>query len=222
MPAEPSNFRPVNTLPYLAKLIERVVFKQITEYIEENKLLPDEMSAYRANYNTEMVVAALTNEILCNMDVRKITMLVAVDLSAAFDCVNHAILLNTMSSHYGVKDKALEWIKDYLDGRRIRTKVRSTLSQEHELKMSVPQGSVGGPILYNYYCSTLTTVIDKTVKLLGYADDNTFLAAFRAGNAEEEKQSHILIETTLLQTKAWMGQKQITYERQQNRVRGVW
>ena len=107
------NYRPVSNLPYLSKLLERVAFSRLYDYLQENDLLDNHQSAYRANHSVETLLVNLSNNILTEMDVGRITAIVLLDLSAAFDTVDHRILVNVLSS-IGIRDHALEWFMSYL------------------------------------------------------------------------------------------------------------
>ena len=103
---------------------------------------------YRANYSCETALAKIVNDILWAMEHQKVTSLVAIDLSAAFDTVDHNILLRALEKQFGVQDTCLEWFRCYLNSRYCTVKIREAFSSKCELNCSVPQGSLGGPSLY--------------------------------------------------------------------------
>ncbi|XP_071807959.1 uncharacterized protein [Asterias amurensis] len=109
------NYRPISNLPYISKVLERVVFSRLSDYLRENNLLDSRQSAYRARVETLLV--NLSNDILMEMDLGRITVLVSLDLSSAFDTVHHDILLNILSS-LGIQDVVLDWFKSYLTNRQ--------------------------------------------------------------------------------------------------------
>ena len=104
------NYRPISNLPYISKVLERVVFSRLSDYLRENNLLDSRQSAYRAHHSVETLLVNLSNDILMEMDLGRITVLVSLDLSSAFDTVHHNILLNILSS-LGIQDVVLDWFK---------------------------------------------------------------------------------------------------------------
>ena len=172
------NYRPVSNLPYLSKLLERVAFSRLYDYLQENDLLDNHQSAYRANHSVETLLVNLSNNILTEMDVGRITAVVLLDLSAAFDTVDHRILVNVLSS-IGIRDHALEWFMSYLDERQQLVCVNHERSDPVKLSCGVPQGSVGGPLLFSLYITRLKQVLQQhDVKYHCYADDIQIYASF--------------------------------------------
>ena len=104
---------------------------------------------------------------------KKVTVPIAIDLSTAFDTVDHDILISVLQTKFGVKDKALDWYKSYLNDRTCKVNVGKEYSTPRELLFSVPQGSCSRPVLYLSYCSTIREVIpNNTISLHGFADDH--------------------------------------------------
>ncbi len=113
------NFRPVNNLSFVSKLIaERAVVEQLLDHSEKNTPLPTNQSAYRRFHSTETALVKVQNDILMSMDQREVTLLVLLDLSAAFDTVDHEIMLEILKSSFGVNGSALGWIKSFLSDRK--------------------------------------------------------------------------------------------------------
>ena len=109
-----ANYRPVSNLPFISKIAERCMLLQLSHHCEEYNLPPDYQSTYRANYSCEMVLLGISNDILWAQERQSIVSLVAIDLSVAFDTVNHDILLDILNNKFGVEDKALKWFDSYL------------------------------------------------------------------------------------------------------------
>jgi hypothetical protein len=207
---EMKNFRPVNNLPFVSKIVEKGMLAQLNCHMKEHNLLPDYLSAYRSHYSTETILTKLMNDLLMAMDKQKITVLTAVDLSAAFDTVDHDILLKTLEESYGVKDNALRWFNQYLRPRTVKVQVNNQISKDRKLPFSVPQGSCAGPVLYNIYTSSLPRVIeDFMVNLLGYADDQLLYDAFNASSREEENDAIKKLEACLDVVNTWMKQNRL-------------
>ena len=132
---------------------------QFTTYLEAHHLIPDYQSAYRANHGTETATAKLVNDLLWNMEAGHVTILVAMDLSAAFDTVDHAILLDVLSGSYGVKSTALNWLQSYLGDGTMKVQVNDVFSSPRIIDFSLPQSSVAGPILFTAYIGSLPTIL---------------------------------------------------------------
>ena len=173
------NYRPVSNLNFISKLLEAAVLTQLQDHLYSQKLLPQYQSSCRANFSTETLLVKLLDDILNGMELQEVTALVALDLSAAFDTVNHNLLLVILKSHFGVDGTPLAWIKSYLDHRSFQVQVGTALSQSIELPYAVPQGSLIGPVLFICYISTLNDIIqDTSASMLGYADDHVVYKSF--------------------------------------------
>ena len=104
-----SSYRPISNLTYLSKIIEKVVHQQITDYISSNKMFSYFQSGYRKFHGCETAVSRIHNDILVMIDQKTNVVLLLLDLSAAFDTINHAMLLNRLNTYYGINDTALNW-----------------------------------------------------------------------------------------------------------------
>ena len=120
---------------------------QILQHINCNKLLSDFQSAYRLHHSTETALLIMTNDLLSAMDDGKISVLVLLDLSAAFDTIDHEILLHRLHNVFGIGNTVLSWFQPYLENQTQTVVVREKHSIRASLHYGVPQGSVLGPIL---------------------------------------------------------------------------
>ena len=116
-PADVQSYRPISNLSVLSKLLERLVDRQLLDHLSASKLLPDMQSACRAHHSTETAVVKVLTDILKALDGGDLTMLTLLDLSAAFDTVDHAILMRRLVSSYGFRGCVLAWFTSYVDGR---------------------------------------------------------------------------------------------------------
>ena len=199
------NYRPVNTLPFISKVIEKMMLQQFNRYCEEKGLTPDELSAYRANHSTELCMLKLHNDLLLYMDSQKVCTLAMLDLSAAFDTVDHDILLKVMQTNFGVKEPAISWFENYLRPRWMQVKVRDAISTAHNLPFSTPQGSCAGPNLFNAYASTVYPIFHRfDVTCMGYADDHLGYQAFSPNDAEQELSTMKNMQECLMEVNDWM------------------
>ena len=142
----PKNYRPVSNLQYTSKLVETVVAKQLHKHLSSNNLLPVYQSAYRHHHSTETALLKVVNDILVNMDKQRVTLLLLLDLSAAFDTEDHGTLLRRLKNSFGIQGKVPSWFQSYLSGRSQCISVHSALSIRFNLDCGVPQGSCLGPL----------------------------------------------------------------------------
>ena len=105
------------------------------------------------------------------MERNNITALIALDLSTAFDTVDHSVLLNTLNSNFGIDGIALEWYNNYLAPRDMKIEIGKSYSEKKELTFSLPHGSCPGANLFNMYSSTISKELDPSLSLIAFADD---------------------------------------------------
>ena len=155
-----SNLRPKSNLSFASKLTERAVFAQTHDHLITNKLYPKAQSAYREFHCTETALLRVKNDILLNMN-RRVTLLVLLDLSAAFDTVDHTILLNRFSRDFGITGNVYSWFEFYLHNRSQSVSINCGTSDKFHTKYGVPQGSCIGPLLFVLYSRKLFKIIGR-------------------------------------------------------------
>ena len=167
------NYRPVTNLPFISKVLERIAYSQIVDHVTKNELTDMFQSAYKSRHSTETALLKVVNDILCAIDDGNVTLLTLLDLSAAFDTIDHTILLERLKISFGIDGVVLDWIRSYLSDRKQKVKVNNDISSEIPVKYGVPQGSVLGPLLFTMYVYPLTDVfIENNMPYHTYADDN--------------------------------------------------
>ena len=174
-----SNFRPVSNLQYTLKLSEKAATDQLLEHMTINGLHSEYQLAYKKHHSTQTALLKVKNEILMNTNAQAVTLLVLLDCSAAFDTVQHDILLERLSSTIGVAGRALSWLTSYLTDRSQRVAVNGGLSDNFPPKQGVPQGSCLGPVLFTVFTSKLFEIVERHLPNIHcYANDTQLYLAF--------------------------------------------
>ena len=167
------NYRPVSNLPYLSKLLERAVADQLKTHLDVNSLYVKYQSAYRYGHSTETALVRVLSDLLSMIDGGDAALLVLLDLSAAFDTIDHDLLLCRLRSDIGLGSAVLAWFESYLKNRSQQILVDTCLSAETPLLCGVPQGSVLGPLLFSLYTRELAELIESfSVGYHFFADDS--------------------------------------------------
>ena len=199
-----SNFWPVSNPPFISKVVKRSMLLQIIHHYDTYNLQPDHQSPYHSDYSCETAVLHLSNDILWVQENQSITALVAIDLSAAFDTVDHDILLKMLKNKYGIDGKALKWFYIYLRPRSFKVITDDTYSKNVNLTVSVPQGSCAGANIFNLYCSLLETIMPKDLAINGFADDHSIRKFFKASDRSVELAIIAKLQECMLNIKQWM------------------
>ena len=166
--------------------------------------LPILSSAHRQGNSTESALLKVHADILHNMEQQMITLLVLIDLSAAFDTVGHPILFQCLGKQYGFHDSVLSWHKSYLSDRKQWVILKGMHSNTFDLSFGVPQGSCLGPVLFTQYVSSLFSIFSNhSVSAHAYADDHQQYMAF-SPNLESQNQAVSCMESCLDGVKTWM------------------
>ena len=171
-----TNFRPISVLPTVSKLFERIMDKQIVAYI--TPFLSSLLCGFRQGYSAQHALVRLLEKFKISLDEGCKAGAVLMDLSKAFDCIRHDLLIAKLHA-YGFSQEALALINDYLANRQHRVKVNGSFSSWKDLTRGVPQGSVLGPLLFNIYINDLLLFIQNSY-IRNYADDTTIYSCDRS------------------------------------------
>jgi len=171
-PRECDDYRPIAILPMLSKVYERLVLSQIKEHIDRHNILHERISGYRKGHSTTTVLLRFRDDILRAMKRGELTMAIFADFSKAFDTVDHTRIVKKMHN-MGFSKHFLHWILSYIGERRQFVQINDKTSELVDVQFGVPQGSILGPVLFNFYANDLNDIHDCTA--FQYADDTTFI-----------------------------------------------
>ena len=173
------NYRPVSNLLFLSKLIERVVDSRLERHMTLNNLHNNHQFGYKKHHSTESLLLKIVNNLLISCDENMPTVVLLLDLSAAFDTVDHEKLLEILYIDIGIRGKAYSWCKSFLINRTFRIKIGDAYSDLETLDFGVAQGPVLGPRFFNIYTRPLYSYIEPTgFDSDGFADDNQLMKRF--------------------------------------------
>ena len=165
------NYRPISLLPAISKVFEKIIHSQLLEYFLSNKLLYDHQYGFRPGHSTEHAILEFIDKILTDMSNDKIPLSVFIDLSKAFDTLDHTILLHKLQT-YGINDVELSLFRSYLTDRKQYVYYSGICSNHAAITTGVPQGSILGPLLFLIYINDMSRA-STFFHILSYADDTT-------------------------------------------------
>ena len=172
-PASARNYRPVSLLPIISRILEHFVKHQLTAFLDQHDLMPPTQFAYRKSHSTEDALVLATNRWMMAKSERLHTGIILVDMSKAFDRVQHARLIQVLFD-LGIGGPPLLWFCSYLSSRKQYVYSRDQSSQPSPCSRGVPQGSVLGPLLFILYTSSMHSILPSVIHHQEFADDIMF------------------------------------------------
>ena len=204
------NYRPVSNLSFISKLIEKAVSSQLKTYLDTNNLNEPFQSAYRKGHSTETALLRVKNDIMMAVDQKKAVILVLLDLSAAFDTIDHEVLFARLKYHLGVSGVVLNWFKSYLDNRSQSVSIDKVTSDRLHLRYGVPQGSVLGPLLFVAYTLPLGSIArSHGVNIHMYADDTQLYVSLDVNDQDAMDTNIHKLETCIENIRTWMSSNKL-------------
>jgi hypothetical protein len=196
------NYRPISILPAISKIFEKVLFNQIHQHFKENNLYYAFQYGFRESHSTELAVLEIIDRISHSMDQGNIPLNVYIDLSKAFDTIDHTILL-TKLKHYGLHDTSHALIQSYLTNRQQYVQIENVKSTPLPITTGVPQGSILGPLLFIIYINDLSHT-SNLLHFTSYADDTTIFISLTYQNQNISLPSEQTLNNELNNLSEWM------------------
>jgi len=171
---DPNNYRPISLLPAISKIFEKIILKQLRNYFISHSLLFKSQYGFCKQHSTELATLELLDRVITAMDANEIPFNIFIDLSKAFDCLDHKILLQKLH-YYGIRNNSLLLLQNYLSQRTQFVAQDNVKSNTTEITTGVPQGSILGPFLFLIYMNDFCQASDK-LTMINYADDTTLIS----------------------------------------------
>ena len=196
------NYRPISLLPVMSKLFEKVIFKQLYTFFQDNKLFYESQYGFRTGHSTELAALEIVDQIISEMDNGEVPINIFLDLSKAFDTLDHEILLHKLN-YYGVKGIPYNLIKNYLTDRKQFVDIDGIKSDCLSISTGVPQGSVLGPLLFIIYINDLS-LVSTIFKPIIYADDTTLFSTLKSFYSNTDTNIDLHINKELDKVDTWL------------------
>jgi hypothetical protein len=194
-----NNYRPISILPIMSKIIERHVSNQIKQYLKAHNLLHERQSGFRSNHSCETALTAMVDDWIMAIDNNQFSGTVFLDLSKAFDLIDHELLLSKLSA-YKFHENSIKWFQSYLGGRTQKVSVANVLSESKSISCGVPQGSVLGPLLFIIFINDMPLSTQHSTTNM-FADDSSI--TYSSGSISDVTNA---LNEDLSQIEQWCSQ----------------
>uniref|UniRef100_A0A3Q3H2I9 Reverse transcriptase domain-containing protein n=1 Tax=Labrus bergylta TaxID=56723 RepID=A0A3Q3H2I9_9LABR len=199
-----NNYRPISKLPFISKILEKTVFNQLLSHLAQNCIFDKFQSGFRARHSNETALLRITNDLLLAADSGKCSVLLLLDLTAAFDTVDHSVLIQRLNKWVGVSGTALNWFSSYLSNRSFSVSIGNFLSSSAPIPCGVPQGSILGPVLFSIYLLPLGQMFEKyNISYHCHADDTQIYLPLEPNNYNKLTN----LTNCLQDVQSWMATK---------------
>ena len=217
------SYRLISNIKFIGKVIEKAASCQVTSHVNNNNNnIGDKFqSAYKTHHSTETALLKVKNDILQSLDKNKVVLLVLLDMSVAFDTIDHGIFLDRIETRFGITGTAKSWYMSYLNERHTRVSIGNAQSVEHVLRFSVPQGSVLGPQCFTMYTHPVGNIIrEHNVSFHVYADDIQLYAESDPKVTGDSNRALTNLSTCISKINTWMVQNRLQLN--QNKTEFAW
>ena len=181
-----ANYRPISLLTTMSKVLEKIVYRRVYKFLQDTHQIYDNQFGFRVNHSCEHAIGQVVSSIVKNNENRKYSCCVLLDLSKAFDTIEHTILLSKLEL-YGIRGNVLSWFKSYLTDRKLRVKCRTisnmkeAMSKDYPIEYGTLQGSYLGPLIFLIFVNDLHLHLQFS-ESVQFADDTTLLLSHRNSN----------------------------------------
>ena len=212
------NYRPISLLPTISKVLEKIIFTQLSSYFNEAKLFFDNQYGFRPKHCTEYAALELVDRIINHMDKNEVPINIFLDLAKAFDTIDHNILLHKLR-FYGLDGASLLLFESYLSNRRQYVEIDEMQSETLLVKIGVPQGSILGPLLFTIYINDFPQV-SNIFNFIMYADDTTLsstLNQFTDSTQLKNKSVESVINYELGKVIEWLNINKLSLNKEKSK-----
>ena len=198
-----NNYRPISLLPAISNILDKIIYDQLSCYLNDTKLLFDNQYGFRSMHSTEYAALDLIDRIITQMDNNELPINIYLDLSKAFDTIDHSILINKLE-YYGIKGSHLRLLHSYLSNRKKYTEVNNTKSNILPITTGVSQGSILGPLLFIIYIDDFAEA-SRMFNFIMYADDTTLTSTINTFNGNTNNDNlETSLNAELLKINEWL------------------
>ena len=205
---EIDNFRPISLLSSISKVVEKCVFNQLYNYFESQKLFYGSQYGYRKKHSTELACLEVVDKVMHHLDRGETPICFFLDLSKAFDTLDHNILLKKLQ-FYGIQGTCLEWFRSYLSNRTQFVEIDGIQSVSQTINTGVPQGSILGPLLFIIYMNDINTASNKFEAIL-YADDTSLSSTLKTFSNNTPEETSLTINRELNLIHEWLSANKLS------------